>query len=235
MSNGAWGDGHNGVNVYMASYWEKVADQITALVKKYDFDGVDIDWEYPSTADDWKRYDSFIQKLHRDLKAYNEDSVISAALSAGALGLFKETFDCIDRIQFMAYDGNDADGYQSSLQQAEEGLHSFKLNGADISKINIGIAVYGRPLNGAAFWASWRALESANYWESKYYNIPDSNQIYDGTFCAPALAGDKTAYALLSGAGGVMIFRADCDKPADDPNSVTGGIQDALNRYVTGW
>lgn len=145
MSNGAWGDGHNGVNVYMASYREKVADQITALVKKYDFDGT------------------------------------------------------------------------------------------DISKINIGIAVYGRPLNGAAFWASWRALESANYWESKYYNIPDSNQIYDGTFCAPALAGDKTAYALLSGAGGVMIFRADCDKPADDPNSVTGGIQDALNRYVTGW
>lgn len=235
MSNGAWGDGHNGVNVYMASYWEKVADQITALVKKYDFDGVDIDWEYSSTADDWKRYDSFIQKLHRDLKAYKEDSVISTALSAGALGLSKETFDCIDQIQFMAYDGNDTDGYQSSLQQAEEGLHSFKLNGADISKINIGIAVYGRPLNGAAFWASWRALESANYWESKYYNIPDSNQIYDGTFCAPALAGDKTAYALLSGAGGVMIFRADCDKPADDPNSVTGGIQDALNRYVTGW
>lgn len=89
MSNGAWGDGHNGVNVYMASYWEKVADQITALMKKYDFDGVDIDWEYPSTADDWKRYDSFIQKLHRDLKTYNEDSVISTALSAGALGLSK--------------------------------------------------------------------------------------------------------------------------------------------------
>lgn len=235
LADGAWGDGHNGVNVYMASYWKKVADQITALVKKYDFDGVDIDWEYPSTSDDWKRYDSFIQKLHRDLKAYKEDSVISTALSAGALGLSKETFDCIDRIQFMAYDGNDTDGYQSSLQQAEEGLHSFKLNGADISKINIGIAVYGRPLNGAAFWASWLALESANYWESKYYNIPDSNQIYDGTFCAPALAGDKTAYALLSDAGGVMIFRADCDKPADDPNSVTGGIQDALNRYVTGW
>lgn len=64
---------------------------------------------------------------------------------------------------------------------------------------------------------------------------PDAGQIYDGTFCSPALAGDKTAYALLSGAGGVMVFRVGCDRLMDDPNSVTGGIEDTLNRYVTGW
>lgn len=160
MSNGAWGDGHNGVNVYMASHWKKVADQITALVKKYDFDGVDIDWEYPASADDWKVYDSFIQKLHCDLKAYKEDSIISSALSSGALGPSKETFDCLDQVQFMAYDGNDIDGDQSSLQQAEEGLRGFEKNGADISKINIGIAIYGRPISGAPYWASWRTLEA---------------------------------------------------------------------------
>lgn len=147
LADGAWGDGHKGVNVYMASHWKKVADQITALVKKYDFDGVYIDWEYPASADDWKVYDSFIQKLHRDLKAYKEDSIISSALSSDALGLSKETFDCLDQVQFMAYDGNDEDGYQSSLQQAEEGLRDFEKNGADISKINIGIAVYGRPIS----------------------------------------------------------------------------------------
>lgn len=83
--------------------------------------------------------------------------------------------------------------------------------------------------------ASWRTLESANYWDSKYYNVPDAGQIYDGTFCSPALAGDKTAYALLSGAGGVMVFRVGCDRLMDDQNSVTGGIEDTLNRYVTGW
>lgn len=235
LADGAWGDGHNGVNIYMASHWEKVADQITALVKKYDFDGVDIDWEYPASTDDWKVYDSFIQKLHRDLKAYKDDSIISSALSSGSLGLSKETFDCLDQVQFMAYDGNDTDGYQSSLQQAEEGLRDFEKNGADISKINIGIAVYGRPISGAPYWASWRTLESANYWDSKYYNVPDAGQIYDGTFCSPALAGDKTAYALLSGAGGVMVFRVGCDRLIDDPNSVTGGIEDTINRYVTGW
>lgn len=235
LADGAWGDGHNGVNIYMASHWEKVADQITALVKKYDFDGVDIDWEYPASADDWKVYDSFIQKLHRDLKAYKDDSIISSALSSGALGLSKETFDCLDQVQFMAYDGNDEDGYQSSLQQAEEGLRDFEKSGADISKINIGIAVYGRPISGAPYWASWRTLESANYWDSKYYNVSDAGQIYDCTFCSPALASDKTAYALLSGAGGVMVFRVGCDRLIDDPNSVTGGIEDTINRYVTGW
>lgn len=51
-----------------------------------------------------------------------------------------------------------------------------------------------------------------------------------------AFAGDKkTAYALLSGAGGVMVFRVGCDRLIDDQNSVTGGIEDTLNRYVTGW
>jgi hypothetical protein len=45
----------------------------------------------------------------------------------------------------------------------------------------------------------------------------------------------KTAYALLSGAGGVMVFRVGCDRLIDDQNSVTGGIEDTLNRYVTGW
>lgn len=177
LADGALDDGHNGVNVYMESHWEKVADQITALVKKYDFDGVDIDWEYPASADDWKVYDSFIQKLHRDLKAYKEDSIISSALSSGALGLSKETFDCLDQVQFMAYDGNDEDGYQSSLQQAEEGLRDFEKSGADISKINIGIAIYGRPISGAPYWASWRTLENANYWDSKYYNVPDAGQM----------------------------------------------------------
>lgn len=235
LADGTWGDEHNGVNVYMAKYWNSIAEQTIEFAKKYDLDGVDIDWEYPQSADDWKNYDQFIQKLHTELKAIKEDAIISTALSAGQLGLSQETYDCIDQIQFMAYDGQDEDGYQSSLQQAQEGLRDFVQNGADIHKINIGIAAYGRPINSSPYWATWRNLQEANYWNNKYYAVADGNQIYEGTFCSPALAGDKTAYALFSGAGGVMVFRVATDKTMDDPNAVACGIENTLHRYVENW
>ncbi len=235
LADGTWGDEHNGVNAYMGKYWESIADKIVAFAEKYEFDGVDIDWEYPQTAEDWKCFDNFIERLDEGLKKTNPDSILSSALSAGSLGLSKETLDRIDQIQFMAYDGKDEDGYQSSLQQAQEGLADFIKNGADITKINIGIAAYGRPVNGSPYWASWRALEEANYWDNKYYNVHDAGQVYEGTFCSPALAGDKTAYALLTGCGGVMVFRVACDKTMDDPNSVSCGIENALQRYFNEW
>lgn len=235
LADGTWGEGHNGVNGYMADYWETVADQIVEFLNKYQFDGVDIDWEYPQTASDWETYDKFIARLDDGMHETNPDAILTAALSAGSLGMAEETLDRFDQIQFMAYDGNDEDGYQSSLQQAEEGMKAFIDCGADISKINIGIAAYGRPVNGTSYWATWRDLDEATYWNNKYYAVHDAGQVYEGTFCSPALAGDKTAYALFSGAGGVMVFRVACDKTMDDPNSVACGIENALHRYITDW
>lgn len=235
LADGTWGEGHQSVNEYMTKYWEKVADQTVDFVDKYKVDGADIDWEYPANANDWQIFDKFIARIDEGMHKINPDAILSAALSSSALGMTEETLDRFDQIQFMAYDGNDDDGYQSSLEQAQEGLQLFKDNGADISKINIGIAAYGRPVNGSPFWASWRDLKEATYWQSKYFAVHDAGQVYEGTFCAPALAGDKTAYALFSGAGGVMVFRSGCDKTIDNPNSVACGIQNALNRYVTNW
>lgn len=229
------GDTHNGVNVYMAQHYERVADQMIEFMKEVDIDGLDIDWEYPRTKDDWAVYDKFITRLDDAMHAYKPSAVLSAALSAGALGMSQETLDRFDQIQYMAYDGHDEDGYQSSLDQAQYGLVDFVNNGAKLSQINIGIAAYGRPVEGGGYWPTWRDLEQANYWDSRYYNVECSGQLFDAAYCSPALAGDKTAYALMTGVGGVMVFRMGCDKTMDDPNSVACGIENALKRYSTNY
>lgn len=43
------------------------------------------------------------------------DAIISAALSAWALGMRPETMEIIDQIQYMAYDDIDIDGVQSTM------------------------------------------------------------------------------------------------------------------------
>ncbi|MDR0884655.1 MAG: glycoside hydrolase family 18 protein [Oscillospiraceae bacterium] len=230
----ALADGTN-VNAFMKDHRDKVVAQMIELFKKYDLDGLDIDWEYPWSAEDWHNFDLFIAQLDDEMKAIKPKAILSGALSAWGLKMEKATLQRFDQIQFMAYDSGDIDGYQSSLQEAQDGLLDFVRNGADLRKINIGIAAYGRPLNSAPFWCAWRDLPNANYWDSKYYHVRDSGQIYDGAFCAPALAGDKAAYAWLTGAGGVMVFRLACDKTMDDPNSIAGGIQNALARYTENW
>lgn len=233
LADGVGGDGHSGVNVFMAEHWESVADKLIAFVEKYDLDGLDIDWEYPATPEDWDCFNKFITRLDDGMKNIKPDAILSGALSAWALGMSRETLARFNQIQFMAYDGNDKDGYQSSLNQAQWGLVQFVKNGADLKNINIGIAAYGRPTNGAPYWPSWRNTEGHHlYWNSMHYNVLCSDQLFDATFCAPALAGDKTAYSLFSGGGGVMVFRLACDKTMDDPNAVACGIENALKRHV---
>jgi len=241
LPDGAFGSNHVTVNAYMHQHWETVADQTIAFVQRHNLQGVDIDWEHPQNADDWHLFDRFIARLDDGLRAHNPDAVLSAALLAGALGMQPETLARFDQIQFMAYDGNDMDGFHSSLHQAQEGLVAFLNAGAQLSQINIGIAAYGRPINGSPYWKAWRDVEHANYWDNRYfvldsdYQTPNAGQVYIGTFNSPALAGDKTAYALFSGAGGVMVFRISTDKWMDTEIAVANGIENALHRHLEDW
>ena len=94
--------------------------------------------------------------------------------------------------------------------------------GADPAKIQIGLSTGGYDRNEI-----WSKLEGVNWWDCLY----PGNKVE----CAPALAGDATAYSLFSGLGGIMVFLVECDRTMDDPVSMANGIESTLRRYVNAW
>ena len=232
LPDGAFGNGQENVNPYMALHWEDVAGQMVDFLVKYDLDGLDIDWEFPRTAEDWQCYDNFIARLDDGMKAIKPGAILTAALSGGFLGMAPETLARFDQIQYMAYDGFDEDGFHSGLHEAQKGLAAFVQKDVPAGKINVGIGAYGRTVDRAPNWPSWRTQEGANFWDCKYYS---THYGMDATYCSPAVAGDKAAYALWAGAGGVMVFVLGTDRLMDDPFSVAGGVERALQRYAAGW
>lgn len=42
----------------------------------------------------------------------------------------------------------------------------------------------------------------------------------------------KNHNGAFSGCGGVMVFRLGCDKTMDNPNSVSNGIKNTVERYI---
>jgi hypothetical protein len=221
--------GSLGVNALMALHWEKIADQAIEFLRKYDLDGLAIDWEFPETEDDWRVHDSFVARLDDGLEAVKPGAIITGAYYPHAMGdMSLETAARFDRINYMAYDDPDRDGFNSNLSAAQGGVAAFhRRKNVDVGKINIGIGMYSKPNN-----VLWREQPGTNYWDCGYYN--EQRGGYQG-FCSPAVAGDKVTYALLAGAGGVMVWAFEFDLAADDPVSIVGGMEDALKRYTTNW
>ena len=109
-----------------------------------------------------------------------------------------------------------------------------KLSSQKLSHINVSKHLWGKVLKKVTN----AGIESLIHQGIRYgtWNLlaNGSGQIFDATYCAPALAGDKTAYVLLCGAGGVMVFRLASDKTMDNPSSVACGIENALIRHISG-
>lgn len=238
LADGAGGS-HGGVNTIMHASHTNIANKmVETFISGYGLDGLDIDWEYPQNKDDWACYDIFMKELHDKMNAVKPDAIISAALSAWALGMNQETMDIIDQIQYMAYDDFNSEGIQSTIYNAQLGIARFVKNGATKSKINIGIPSYGRPINHASYWPAWNEVDRPNmYFDSIFERVDCGKQTYyDSAYCSPALAGDKTALAIFSGCGGVMVFRLTCDKLMDEKGiAVANGIENTLQRYFPTW
>lgn len=203
-----------------------LADEIVAMADFFDFDGVDVDWEYPRTGDGSKeQYEAFISLLHE--KLHPNGKLLTAAVFAGVdshnepvpsacEAQDRPSFDKLDWMNLMTYD---CDGDKHSTYEfAENCIHYWvDQRGFEPEKLTLGLPFYGRPFPG-----DYRLLLAADPDAlEKDMVVMDGREIwYNGRDTLRS----KVALAKARGLSGVMVWEIseDCDDPEKSLLNVLG-------------
>lgn len=144
---------------------ETFISHVILFLKKYDFDGLDLDWEYPAYSDggrpqDKANFATFVKELKTAFQPHN--LLLTAAVGAPE-SLAKAAYDIpilahyLDYIHLMTYDfhgswESKAD-HHSPLYQRDADNYNFNANhtvyywinqGAPPGKLVLGVPLYGR-------------------------------------------------------------------------------------------
>jgi len=180
---------------------QSLANSILSVVDQYGFDGVDIDWEYPTTSTA-TQYTNFMRYLRNGLDQRGMTMSVAVAATSGS-GQTDEVLNMVDWVNVMAYDGNSGSGHSpySLLTNSYNYWHNTR--GVPASKVVLGVPFYERPN-----WASYADIVAANsanaYKDSAVIN--GTTVYYNGI----NTMAQKATYAAQN-AGGIMIWEISQD------------------------
>ena len=185
---------------------KSLANSILSVVDKYGFDGVDIDWEYP-TASSASQFTSFMRYLREGLT--QRGLTLSSAVAANS-GTYQtdEVLSMVDWINVMAYDGNEGSGHSPYSLITDSFKYWNVTRKVDASKIVLGVPFYERPN-----WASYAdivAKDSANAYKDSAV-INGTTVYYNGLNTMA-----KKASFAAENAGGIMIWEISQDSKNAD-------------------
>ncbi|EFA06698.1 putative chitinase 2-like Protein [Tribolium castaneum] len=169
LSMGGWNEGSTTYSEVAKNPGKRatLVTSVLSFLKENNFDGFDLDWEYPGQrdGDEANDPDNFITLLGELKSALNAQGYLLSAAVSGGTGSIdisypnaKAVSDNLDMINVMTYDyhgdweqwvGQNAPLYASHLDQDPDlnvaaGIQYWIDLGADPKKINIGIGTYGR-------------------------------------------------------------------------------------------
>src|ERR1700761_2283716 len=179
ISIGGWGGSRNFSDaVYTDTAREAFAASAVAIVRKYNLDGVDIDWEYPNDIgagniyrpEDKHNYTLMFQKLRLDLDTLEKQSGHKQSLTTAVGGFTRflsltEMGDCakyLDYVSLMTYDyAQDslhivlhhtnlyASKQYNTTCSGDMAARDFAAAGVPPEKLVMGVAFYGHTLTSA--------------------------------------------------------------------------------------
>lgn len=216
LSVGGWGSGRFSEMVASESNRTAFCQSCLQTVEKFGLDGIDIDWEYPTSAaagisSSPADRENFTL-LMRDLRKVLGDRLLTIASSAGAQYIdFKQACRYMDFVNIMAYDMANAPQHHSALYDSavsgemtsHKAVRAHINAGVPVSKIVLGVPFYGRK-GRREFLADQTVLN----WDSQalvpYYTDSEGYMVL-GTENVESLT-QKCRYALDNNLKGVMYW-----------------------------
>ena len=158
LSVGGWTSGNFSEMAADARCRMSFAKDCGRIVKEYGLDGIDIDWEYPtsseagisSSPDDTKNFTLLMRDLR---KVLGKKKLLTCATIADGLYIdFPSCMKYIDFVNIMAYDVANPPKHHTTLHRSdlsgritvEEAVEAHIRNGVPKEKLTLGMPLYGR-------------------------------------------------------------------------------------------
>lgn len=158
LSVGGWGSGRFSEMAADRKFRRSFAKDCLRIVKEYGLDGIDIDWEYPtsssadisSSPDDTENYTLLMKDLR---KVLGKKRLLTLASAASAEYIdFKAIEPYVDFVNIMAYDMATAPRHHSALYASEisgrmtsdKAVKAHLAAGIPAGKLVLGMPFYGR-------------------------------------------------------------------------------------------
>jgi chitinase len=203
MSIGGWGncEGFPGM-VREPQRRQKFITQVVEFCKKNKYDGVDIDWEFVSNAEEQQNFVLFIKELSSILKAQSPPLLLAMAAPAGDYWAkwirFEELIGDFDYISIMTYDyhgdWSDHSGHNSPLYTCSNDpcgsvndsyIYSHFLRRIPNNKLLLGIPFYGRSFDCAGLYQKFQKSNYYGYSEILNFMPSGWDYIWDGSANVP--------------------------------------------------
>uniref|UniRef100_A0A2P2HXD2 Chitinase 3 n=1 Tax=Hirondellea gigas TaxID=1518452 RepID=A0A2P2HXD2_9CRUS len=153
LALGGWTDSNDGTNKYAvmvadASKRKNFIDKAVTFLRKYNFDGLDIDWEYPT---DKANFAVLITELRTVFDNYN--LTLSIAMGAGKKHIksaydFSVLCEHLDFINVMTYDFHgpweSVTNHHTNIKNLRRTYRLLKRRGGCIDRMVVGMAAYAR-------------------------------------------------------------------------------------------
>ena len=236
LSIGGWGSGRFSEMASEGDRRKAFAEDCLRVVEEFDLDGIDLDWEYPTSSaagisSSPKDTDNFTKLMKELRRTLGQGRLLTLASAASAQYIdFKAIEPYVDFVNIMAYDMAVAPRHHSALYESgiSGGMTSDKAVKAHIAagmpagKLVLGMPFYGR---GGRYFASFNDYKhiktdslTVQKWDPEsmvpYIADKDGNLLlgYDN----PRSLRIKCEYALDKGLKGAMYWDYDGDNKDGD-------------------